>query len=379
MIEFLEPTFGLRLWSTLLYLFIVLIYWRQINRITNNSKDKILTPIFFLLILYAVTAFNNGDFYHYIPWVKFADVNWNIDPTNNVEIAYQYISSAIDGNYTLFRLIVWGGAATLIALTARRLNINPSLTLFLVLALFGHYFSYARATLAMSVYFYGLSFFIIRDYGIKKIINFIIGIALILFSIFFHRSMYILVALTPLLLFPKLYSGNKRILLYSILGIGIFLFILLLGSSVLVQFGLDFFAEDEAMLNKIATYSDREISELGFSGILRKILENAFKCIMMIIILASFSKKKTDDLLIPDQLSKFAFALYLIGFAMMFLGQAFYTMSYRIPIMAFIPYSLIIAYGYQYKILTNRNFKIICFLGILFESYSAFYSLYLTL
>ena len=81
-------------------------------------------------------------------------------------------------NYFLFRLAVWGGSLALIIATARKFGASVYRTLFVVLAGFIVTYSYARATLAMSVFSMGIVTICMAVENKHKFLPIIIGYAI---------------------------------------------------------------------------------------------------------------------------------------------------------------------------------------------------------
>ena len=87
-----------------------------------------------------------------------------------------------------------------VLLTAKiyRSFLKPELVILLLFVLFSGIFCYARASLAMAVYFWGIG---IHSWG-KNLWNKAFGIVLAISSYFFHHEMIIGVAVLPCLLLP---------------------------------------------------------------------------------------------------------------------------------------------------------------------------------
>ena len=150
-------TFGLNLYCFLLYCFLLLISLRG-NVVELYTKDNYRTRTVILfcgLLLFALTSFVGADFFHYYEFMYEYRGQVFGDQEIGLEAFYQYLISFIDGNYFLFRLVVWGSSLVLITYATRKFEANIYHTLFLILAGFIITFSYARATLAMAVFSVG--------------------------------------------------------------------------------------------------------------------------------------------------------------------------------------------------------------------------------
>ena len=179
------------------------------------SKGEVLYPsgwknnIPFLLccLFLIIAAFNRGDFFHYFDIVK----NFNSIPVTHMERFYEWLIVALNSNYLLWRIVVWGGAFLLFLLTAKRMNLNSVLPSLVLFACFINCFNYSRFSLACAVYFWGLSF-ILRPIG-NKILSYILGGALILSCQFFHSSTSVLIIITPVIWLPY----SKQVIILAII------------------------------------------------------------------------------------------------------------------------------------------------------------------
>lgn len=372
-------------WSLFLFLFIALCFWRK-NMSTNTvSCDAGLLDsekqsdsggwlLYAFLLLFAVTAFCNGDFFHYIEWVESANVNWHFDDTAPQEIVYQYISSALDGAYFPFRFVVWGSALTLIVATAKRLEISVQQTLFVVIILYAVQYSYARATLAMSVYFLGFSF-LVKPARVGSIVSILIGIGIISLSVFFHRSMYVLIGLTLIYFTPTFENIRKTRLMLVVLAILNFLLVFF-AARIILSLDLGGMIGDTTA-NKLTTYADKlDIIEYGVAGMILNGLVYIQTWGGLYIITYDLFR---DDRIVDKQfvaLYKITLAILMTSLAFGFSGQDFYVLTYRIRIMSFIPFSLLTVWALKDGICSKRHFRWIIMSGFISTGYQVLYAFY---
>ena len=118
-------------------------------------------------------------------------------PEDYKEPFYYYLSLISFNSYTVFRFYIWGWALLLLTKTVKRLHLNNNAFPFIFSLFFLLIFSYARASLGMAMYFYGI---IILIYPNKKntFLQRLWGIFYICLSCLCHRSMLLLILLTPL-------------------------------------------------------------------------------------------------------------------------------------------------------------------------------------
>ena len=112
---------------------------------------------------------------------------------------YYYLQFLSLDSYLAFRTWIWGLSLFFLYKTCIKMQVSPTIVIFVLASSFLMTFSYARATLAMTAFFYGLSILV---YDRKSIINIIIILGLYLFSFFAHRSILPIILFTPLALIP---------------------------------------------------------------------------------------------------------------------------------------------------------------------------------
>lgn len=173
-----------------------------------NSKPSNCKFFFLLLILINVFSFWEYDTYH--TWELFN--NQTFVSSNGVEAfeeVYNYISKISNGNYFLWRFIIWGTAFILIYLVSGILNIRNRHFLTAV-ALFIAFAGYSRVILGCSILVFGSTLLFKR----KNILLKILALSVIFASYFFHKSMYVYVIFAVLALLPIKHRTYK-LLLYA--------------------------------------------------------------------------------------------------------------------------------------------------------------------
>lgn len=174
-----------------------------------NRKKKVPEFItWLLLIVFVLYAYWDTDYFSF-RYNFYTSLEGFRDPL------YYYLSLLSFKSYTIFRLLIWGTALLLFYKTSRRFNLPSNYTAFIFAIFFLLTFSYARVSLGMALYFYGLSL-ILRPIRGKELNNLLWGIIIIASSYFGHRSMSVLILLTPLI-FIKL--NRKTLFLMVLAGI----------------------------------------------------------------------------------------------------------------------------------------------------------------
>lgn len=175
-----------------------------------------------LALFFCVFAFWDTDYYSF-RYFFYHPVSDFRDPL------YYYLTYPAFGIYPIYRLIIWGCALYLFRKTCNRFGVNGNVSAYVFVAFFLLTFSFARASLGMALYFYGLSL-LLKPNLLHRVDSYLWGIVFILLSYFGHRSMLPLIVMTPLAfvkitrfriflllcLFPLMIWGIRTIMLYFI-------------------------------------------------------------------------------------------------------------------------------------------------------------------
>lgn len=371
----------LNLYCFFLYCFLLLISLRGNIGVINRDRYSIRSFLLFCgIILFALTSFINDDFFHYYE-TMIEYKNGVMDSQYlGIEMPYQHIIHFIQGNYALFRLIVWGGSLLLILISVKIFETNTYNTLFLILAGYIMIYSYARATLAMSIYTLGVIIVCVESEHKFNLLKKIIGILIITLSIYFHRSMVPVVILS---LFFILLPYKRKFAKISLIIFPIIVFLFSTGLQIVIDdlpLISNSFADDETgILRKIEHYEELTTATSNFKGYIGLILKYSTFYIPFVIIANRF---RTSSEMI--NIRKRGLFLYLITYiiiaaatSMLFLGISNSVLFYRYLFMSFIPMSILISYMRKYKMLERRQYNTIisCFvLSNLFQLFTAVYS-----
>lgn len=375
-------TFGLNLYCFLLYCFLLFISLK--GNVTNlyvqeNSRSRTVF-LFCGLLLFALTSFVGDDFFHYYDFMSEYRGQVFGDQEFGLEAFYQYLISYIDGNYFLFRLVVWGGSLILIKYATQLFGANLYHTLFLILAGFIITFSYARATLAMAVLSVGIALVCLAsEKNIRKrILYTIVGFAVMACSMYFHRSMLPVIAIAVGWLFMP---WKKQIARYSLLLFPIFVAIC---SAVLKIAFEELFVVANAMEDETGTllraeyYAEQDAVVNNVNGLIRLAFHYAaFYLPFFIIGITTLSKG------VVEQMSKRSIWLYQIIFLIFIFATSFLfmeadmgTLLDRYLYMSFIPMSIIIASMKDSKLLSKRQYLWIVVTFILSNLFQLFVAVY---
>lgn len=345
-IDFSKPTWGPYICIHILYLIMVLFFWKKYTGLQRKKGESILFPLLFLFFL--LFAFDSGDYYHYYNSVTENDYH-------AMEDVYGAIGSLVNNNYILFRLIVWGGALLLFMRTAKRLKLDVNRTVFLLFVAYISIFDYARASLAMSIFFLGISY-IIKPIK-KRVLSFIIGILLIGVSVYFHTSIVVAIIASIIILLPI----NKKTFLPVVAGVMMALAYFSQSIDVLVNANL--FSEE--VNSKIEEYSSQEYDNY-FSVFewTRRYMEYATFFIPSIVISWKLYVKGVKIPKEFESLAKVILALILISLGILAFSNLTFVIFYRFLFMSMIPIVLVYSYCEQNKIITKKTYKFLLYLGI---------------
>lgn len=170
----------------------------------SREKNKIQRLSWGLCWFFCIFAFWDTDYFTFQRLYYYGLENFR-DPF------YYYLSFISFNSYLIFRLIIWGGALLFYKLSCKRIGLSLNTSIFVFSIFFLLTFSYARASLGMSAYFYGLVLYLTAT-NKKKV--FIKVALMFLLSFFAHRSMALLILLTPII---KFRLSKKSMLLIVVL------------------------------------------------------------------------------------------------------------------------------------------------------------------
>lgn len=170
-----------------------------------NKKKENFIP-WLLLFVNCLTYYWTTDFFSYME-----DFYDGFETVGTKEPFYLLIYNITTPSYLLWRSFVWGGAVVLFYFTSKRLRIHPNIAIFVLIMLYLPLFVNGRVTLAMTIYYFGLSF-VIKPFK-RRVISLLFGFFVASCSFFAHRSFLPLIALFPFFAIPLKKSYFKWLLL----------------------------------------------------------------------------------------------------------------------------------------------------------------------
>ncbi len=364
---FKEAGVATSLYCLLLWLYIVASNYRQgLLKISVPNPNKKHTGTLVLIAFFFITHAIQGDFFH----LQEAVSQYKYGAVYQEEI-YGWIGKIVGYNYFLFRVIVWGGAFTLFCWTSKRFNTPVYQTAIFLVATQAIIFGYARVTLAMAVYFLGLSF-ICNPSGKFKLFERIFGIALICCSPFFHSSAYLMVAATLMIFVPL----RKWIIILVLLCVPVLIKVLEDLFYVVL-----FAGGDEYLTAKMENYTNRDMGQRSIASRIIAFFQYSSYYIPLIIATISIFGKQRFKLISTStlRLYKVTFGIILAASSFYLLGDMFYTFFYRVLYMSMIPLSIIMVKLYQDRMLSKKWFKISLIFGFTSCLLRYMYDVYLSI
>lgn len=360
-IESLTYSTDLYLGISLFYTITILLFWKaNITHFDSPTKKQPFLVLF--IILHLLFAFDGGDYFHYYQYLLQRDME-------SMERVYTYIAEIVNYNYLLFRLIIWGGALILFQQTAKRFDLDPYRASFLLYLMFISLFSYARVSLAMAIFFYGVSF-ICNPLNKKKILSFLLGGGLIVISIPFHKSM-LFTALATLMVFVPI--NRKSIIPFLLLfSLSTPLLKLLFNTFITPEYILNEEIIERVSILQSVTYGD---SITGFSRYewIRRFLEYSTFFIPFILLTFRLIKTRLLDLTSPvTKLYKVTLGIFILALSTYMMQFGNFILFYRYLYMAMIPVTLLVFYCRQHRVLSESQFMIVILLCLACKFFGVF-------
>ena len=308
-----------------------------------------------LVLFHLIFAFEGGDYFHYYEKVSKSGLSDAQEPI------YHWLARIVCNNYILWRLIVWGSALMLFMSTARRLRINQYKVVFLLYVMYFTVFDYARASLGMAMYFYGLSFWCKPIKSRKWMSYAVIGPIIMYCSTFFHSSMYLACAATMSIFIPF----NKKLLITILLLL--FIFSTFLHTMFNNIIGMVISSDTNFVASKVEEYSLQE-AEFGGSVFeqIRRYVEYATFFIPAFMMTFFFLDKKNanSQYIAMLRLFKVMVGIMLIAVSMLMVSTSI-ILFYRILFISMLAVVLLFYYCRKEHMISNFSFCLIIIICLL--------------
>lgn len=342
--------------------------------------------VIFISMIFCLFSFWGTDWFHYAE--MYINLVYMDGFNTSLENVYYFIANYLSPNYLVFRAIIWGGALYLLCLLFRHVSIRGDLLLAIFCALWLLDFSYGRVVMSYTMMYLGGAVLMKPVRG-KMLLSLMLGIILLVLSLFFHKSAVFGVVLVLLALSPRLLNNRTFALVLMM-----YPFVLLLVQLLLMQF-MDT-AVDPSERNSSSTagqtYLNDDTKEIGPAYLLYLIMR--YVPYYMIAWIAykvnqyqpeeSAEKESNAQLSLPDEapaevrfFSRLTVYVVLVSTIFLFdLGASTTTLYIRFLMYGFIPACVVIAWAWQYKF-CPRMVKLTFLVGVAGTFYALLYSFYL--
>jgi hypothetical protein len=259
-----------------------------------------------LILLFCVFGFWDPDFFG----LAHSFFGISEDKEDFKEPVYEYIRLLSFDSYIVFRLYIWGGALFLLMKSALYYRLPTNLFVYIFLIFYLLTFSYPRASLAISMHFYGFTNILFANK--KTMRRYFLGILFIFVSFFFHRSMLVTIALTPMAFF----RFNRFGLLVSVILLPLMeIFVLPLIFSIVsdVTFSGEMFNQfNESSNSYMNVMGEAEESNWRFT-LIKYLRYSSFYILIVYTVLKSYICKKNIFTKQEEKVLSFAIVLCLFG------------------------------------------------------------------
>lgn len=345
------------------YFLIFIFFFFQFQRKKRNYINNTFYAIAISLVLALFCFFYclDTDFFNYM---MVATAPEQYEGLGTVEEFYLWLGPALNGDYLLFRIVVWGLAVVMTYLACILFNTSRYVSIMLILIVFFNLFCYGRISLAMSVFWVGLAF-LTKSNG--KWLN-TIGFVIIMSSLVLHRSTAIAIACLSIMFLPL----NKK----SELVISLLVIILGGGVAFLVLSG-EVFSAGSDLAGRVNSYNTQieggQWGGLNIVGLFFRVAQYFLFYVIFLMIRNKMVKQKN----VPSNimaLYKVTWVLTVAATAFL-VGLGFTPYFYRVINMTLIPLCILMAYLFCLKLISNKQMKVILLLALVFH-FLHFYSTY---
>lgn len=337
--------------SFLFYNLLIIVFYTHYKKGQYYVKKSNWVLYILLLIAFGTYGGGEGDYLHYKEAVENIHSLADVFYYRGMEIQYYYLANLLNGDYTLWRLVVYSIQFIGLGWFLYKADLNTYPVLLAFTSLFLVTSVYGRVYWGVIYYFMGL-YLLIQ----KKNPLYLIAIALCYVS---HTSNLILVALLPL--------GFVELKRWHLL------MIIILFSSIVAVFNdyFELFLSDggiegaDYFNDKVNTYSNTGSFVYSFWGnsigekivfLVRHIPLLFFLIYLMRLFLVSYDKFLRMDKPIRRVISIY-FGLNLVAFVFLFADMKTGTYYYRVLAMSFFSVTLILPYLLKTGYLKKRVFN----------------------
>lgn len=294
--------------------------------------------------------------------------------TANLENGYIPILQ-ISWSYTVFRIIVWGGALGLVLFTFRRSGISINTGLFFFAFLFVYIFSYARVSLAMAFVIAGYTFILgsIQKNSKISLLRLLLGIAILYVSLLYHKSIGFMLFCIPLSFL------NLKLRDFIILA-ALFPLLVYFANHYLIEylFGVQYVENDELISDAITVQSEGNKMIYGLGKKLGQYL--LYSPLYLLQVFFQYDIHKGNIAINKNEKRVLDFAFFIVYLSSVFAFLDFGTrvIYYRFLYMAYLPTVLACSSILNSKMVYGKKYKLVMTIAIVAQVYCMAYDTYLT-
>lgn len=335
---------------------IISFWYIRKKRKYSKGNNLIMALLVILFTFFAISYCTTSDYYSYRYRVQIALV-WG-----SMELVPQTIATLVNGNYDLFRAIIFGSATLCVVICSKIFKANVVLVLLLWFSFFFDRTFYARATLAAAVYFVGI--FLASK---KNKFYTAFGIMIALSSFYFHRQMIIAIAALPML-FIKV---NRK----NILPVAFVFFVFAIFIGLYAKNNPSIFVDEEEngiIADKIKGYIESTESgrfdRFTFIGFIQLIFQ--YFCYYCPVYYISKTILRHQKLMSKSIMKVYNILLCLVAIATVFFvifGQN-NTFFYRTLYLSFIPNSILLVKLYYNRFLSRKTLMKVMIYFLIFHT-----------
>lgn len=288
--------------------------------------------------------------------------------TQHMEAIYFWIAG-LTGNYSLWRAVVWGTATVFMMQSIKRFNCNYISTYVFITAIYILSFYKLRGSLGTSLFFLGFSYLYSNNKSLKAK-DIIIGLSLVVFSFFFHKSMIVPLAIFIALRFIPL---NKLTLIISLILYPFALSFVtsFLGSEKILTLTSNI-AEINLALSSASSYAAEEAIESTLIGKIDNFFHYA--PIYLSLLMIMYKTVIKNEVKFNVQLTHLLWFWYIITYlaSLFFLQEVSFWIFIRLLTLGYFPMAIILGYYYRYN-RVNALMRFIIISAVCSSLFSIFY------
>lgn len=362
MVEVVESGSPIQIFFNLVF-FLFLLYVAYNNYKNERTKQELL--IVLGVLLFCIYSFWGADYFHY---KEIFDTYQQTAGSSHLETVYSFILLH-SPSYFVYRLVVWGSSFFLLWKASKRIDNDSFVFLFFFIALYLLRFSYARASLAISMMMYGYT--LIIKPGSNRIASTVVGVIIALLSLFFHKSAVIIILSLPL----SFLSLSRRNIIIALIALPVLVFFL---SGTLYDYILgNELISNENTLNAFNLYTQNAGSagrRMGLGELVQTYGEMIPIYLFLILGIKAFyydRESSVGEQSVADHLLRFVFWSVLIATFFAFITPIIHI---RMLYLAYAP--LVLFLSSSKALFKNKSFRRVLGLGIFIQLYLLMYSLH---